>query len=234
MQPTHVELEGDLYPITITRRPRARRYVLRVDSKDQQIKLTVPSRASIKGGIEFTQSRANWIFQQLHKARQHMALVPGVAFPLLGLPTLLMHQPGRGVAELDEAEQPQTLMIYGDGAFFQSRLKRYLKQYLKDYLDLQVKFYAEKLGAEYSKISVRDTSSHWGSCTPDGKLSFAFRLVFAEPHLVDYIVAHEVAHLKEMNHSPAFWKLVGDICPDYKHHRKWFKQYGEQLNQYKL
>ena len=233
MQET-VMLEGQEFPIHITRHGRARRYVLKFDSENDIIKLTVPKRASIKGGVEFTQSRANWLFQQMHKAGERIQLEPGITFPLLGLPTLLAHQPGRGVAELDEMEQPQMLTIHGHTDFFSSRLKRYLQNYLREFIQPIAKDYAGQLGVSFRKISVRDTKSHWGSCAPDGSLSFAFRLVFAEPDLVDYIVAHEVAHLREMNHSPAFWKHVEQICPDYKQQKQWFKAHGGELEQYML
>lgn len=234
MEPTTVTLEGQEFPLAILRHGRAKRYTLRWDSEAQLIKLTVPKRASVKRGIEFTQSRANWLFQQMHKTTNRVQLAPGQSFPLLGLSTLLAHEAGRGIASLDESEQPQTLTIFGDGDFFPSRLRRYLQGYLREFITPLARNYANELGVTFNKVSIRDTKTHWGSCTADGNLSFAFRLVFADPQLVSYIVAHEVAHLVEMNHSKAFWELVEQLCPDYKKHRKWFKEHGGELSRYNV
>ena len=124
------------------------------------------------------------------------------------------------------------LVIHGNSDFFQSRLRRFLQQYLREFIQPIAKNYADELGVQFKKVSIRDTKTHWGSCTPDGNLSFAFRLVFAEPEIVDYIVAHEVAHLRELNHSKAFWKLTEQLCPDYNAHRKWLKEHGDELGKF--
>ena len=232
MQVSTITLEGEEFPIAIKRHATAKRYTLRYDGEQELIKLTIPKRASIKGGLEFTASRANWLFGQMHKVADRTELAPGAEFPLLGLNTLLAHEAGRGMAELDESEQPQTLTIRGGADFFNSRLKRYLSRYLKEFITPIANEYAGTLGVKFKKVSIRDTKTHWGSCTPDGNLSFAFRLVFAEPEIVDYIVAHEVAHLRELNHSKDFWQLTEQLCPDYKTHRKWLKEHGSELERF--
>lgn len=79
------------------------------------------------------------------------------------------------------------------------------------------------------KITVKDTSSRWGSCSVRGNLNFSWRLVLAPPHILDYLVIHELAHLKEMNHSARFWALVAEKCPDYRNHMAWLKSCGKQL-----
>jgi predicted metal-dependent hydrolase len=90
--------------------------------------------------------------------------------------------------------------------------------------------HAAALGRGFGRLTLRDTRSRWGSCSPDGRLMYSWRLIMAPPPVLDYVAAHEVAHLVELNHSPAYWKVVTGICPDWKVHRNWLKTQGSGLH----
>ena len=107
--------------------------------------------------------------------------------------------------------------------------KRY-RDAAKDYIPKRVEYYHQFTGGTYQKITIRDQKTRWGSCSSTGTLSFSFRLMMAPPRVLDYVVVHELCHLTHMNHSKEFWKMVEDILPDYKEHRKWLKENGNTLH----
>lgn len=238
MQHYTITINGAPYPLQATRKATAKRYIIRVDGDAKIIKLTVPKYGSFKQGLAFAKTRENWILQQLIQHSQTIQLAPGVVFPLLGEQTLLLHESGRGTASLrgtagDDASNQQ-LTIHGDIDYFSGRLERFLKKQLLEFIQPIARSYAEELGVTIKKISVRDTRSHWGSCAADTSLSFASRLAFAKPKIIDYVIAHEVAHIKEMNHSRAFWQLTEQLCPACQTHRAWLKKHGGELSRYLL
>jgi predicted metal-dependent hydrolase len=101
------------------------------------------------------------------------------------------------------------------------RVAAWLKVLARDRLAQASTRYAGLVGRRYSSLAIRDTRSRWGSCSPDGRLMYSWRLIMAPPPVLDYVAAHEVAHLVELNHSPAYWTVVTAICPDWKDHRAW-------------
>lgn len=107
--------------------------------------------------------------------------------------------------------------------------KRY-RDAAKDYIPKRVEYYHQFTGGSYQKITIRDQKTRWGSCSSNGTLSFSFRLMMAPPRVLDYVVVHELCHLKHMNHSKEFWNMVENILPDYKEHRKWLKENGHTLH----
>ena len=107
--------------------------------------------------------------------------------------------------------------------------KRY-REAAKDYIPKRVEYYHQFTGGSYNKITIRDQKTRWGSCSSNGTLSFSFRLMLAPPRVLDYVVVHELCHLKHMNHSKEFWNMVESILPDYKEHRKWLKENGHTLH----
>ncbi len=106
--------------------------------------------------------------------------------------------------------------------------KRY-RDAARDYIPKRVEYYHQFTGGNYSKITIRDQKTRWGSCSSNGTLSFSFRLMMAPPRVLDYVVVHELCHLTHMNHSSDFWNMVETILPDYKEHRKWLKENGHTL-----
>jgi predicted metal-dependent hydrolase len=111
-----------------------------------------------------------------------------------------------------------------------AQVKALFRLHARDALAAASDRYAHALGRTYARLSIRDTRSRWGSCSSQGTLMYSWRLIMAPPAVLDYVAAHEVAHLVEMNHQPAFWDVVAGICPDYATHRAWLRTHGDSLH----
>ena len=112
------------------------------------------------------------------------------------------------------------------------RVHDFLKREARRDLHKAALAYAEALGVRVKRLSIRDQSSRWGSCTSAGSLSFSWRLILAPPFVLDYLAAHEVAHLVEMNHSSRFWRVVARVCPSVERAKRWLDTYGNDLHRY--
>jgi predicted metal-dependent hydrolase len=122
-----------------------------------------------------------------------------------------------------------TLLAPDDGTAG-TRVKAFMKLQARDALAAASDRYAAAVGKSYARLSLRDTRSRWGSCSSQGVLMYSWRLIMAPPQVLDYVAAHEVAHLVEMNHSQAFWDVVEDIFPNHKPCRKWLREHGDKLH----
>jgi predicted metal-dependent hydrolase len=120
--------------------------------------------------------------------------------------------------------------VPGGEDHWQRRLTDWLKQEAEKDLRPASQAYAEKMQTRFNKLTVRDQKSRWGSCTADGALSYSWRLILAPPFVLDYVAAHEVAHLKEMNHGPRFWRLVLTHCTRTREAKQWLKTRGHELH----
>ena len=106
--------------------------------------------------------------------------------------------------------------------------KRY-RNAARQQFEIRVNYYHRITGGNYTSITVRDQRSRWGSCSSRGTLSFNYRLIFAPPAVLDYVVVHELCHLTHMNHSKDFWNMVSSVMPEYKEYRKWLRDHGHEL-----
>lgn len=122
-------------------------------------------------------------------------------------------------------------IIVSDGSEKMERqlVANYFRNSAREELSELVKFYAEKLGVEYHKITIRNQATRWGSCSSKGNLSFNLRIMCAPKEMIEYVVLHEVMHLKHFNHSQAFWSAIEEIMPNYKECVNYFKQYGQNF-----
>lgn len=216
-------------PLVLRRSVRARRITLRISQLDGRVTLTIPKRLAEHEAMAFAQSKEIWIRQHLEARGEDIAVGLGVALPVGGQMVQVVAGTGRSVQiGADEIAVPGAADRVG------ARLGAYLKQVARDRLAGACDDYAARLGRRYSRITMRDTRSRWGSCTSDGGLMFSWRLIMAPPEVLDYVAAHEVAHLAEMNHSPAFWAGVERIYGPYKAPRGWLRTEGNQLHRYKF
>lgn len=221
--------------LEIRRHPRARNLTLRVNAATRKIVATIPKRASRREAAGLILAHYAWITERLQNAPKVMAFIDGTELPLRGTPhriRFVARTPGRGVVAQIEDPRGAELHVSGRPEHCPRRLKDWLVRTAKADLEERVKHHALTLGVSYRRISVRDQSSRWGSCSSTGTLSFSWRLILAPPEILDYVAAHEVAHLKEMNHSPAFWSLVSKLCPDFKAAEHWLTHEGPDLHRY--
>ncbi|PUB16407.1 M48 family metallopeptidase [Yoonia sediminilitoris] len=218
-------LEGNpAIDVTLRRSARAKRLSLRVSRLDGRVTLTLPIRAAEREGIAFLRDRESWLrghLADLAPAQQvrvgGTVLVEGRALPIV-----------LGAGKRSRMEPDQ--IAVASGAAVGASVQGLLKSHARNRLAAASDHYAAKLGQTYSRLSLRDTRSRWGSCSSQGVLMYSWRLIMAPPEVLQYVAAHEVAHLREMNHSPAFWAVVGDLFPDYDSPRKWLRQHGDQLH----
>lgn len=230
-----LSLRGEQVPLVVRHNPRARRFIVRVDMTTGAVHVTTPNKRNVKAAISFAHSHADWLIEQ----RQHVALAEpfcdGVFVPVRGKPHLIRHVESqrRAVACIAEGESGiSELRVGGDISFLPRRVTDWLKQQAKTDLNRSVLTHASELNVRPSRITVRDQSSRWGSCSSTRALSFSWRLIFAPTDVLDYVAAHEVAHLVHMNHGPQFWRAVERLVPDYSQAVRWLETEGPALHKY--
>jgi predicted metal-dependent hydrolase len=227
--PDHVVLDNIRVPLKISRHHNARRMTLRYDLQRRQVKLTLPPRAPARLALAFLAEKQEWLVRQVQSAAACKPFSEGMELPVFGQNYILRHRPAiRGGVEL----QAPFLTVTCLPEHLPRRLTDWLKHSVRERLVAEAKPMAKALGVTFKQIRVREMSSRWGSCSATGNLSFNWRLVFAPASVLTYLVAHEVAHLKEMNHSPAFWTAVAKINPDYQKARGWLQRHGNELHRY--
>jgi predicted metal-dependent hydrolase len=215
--------------ITLRRSARTRRFSLRISRFDGRVTLTLPPRAREAEAMAFARGQEGWIRDALSAMPVCAVVGMGVQVPVEG--RLLTVAPGAGrVVRMDG----DALLVPGDGLRAGVRVGAYLKALARTRLAAASDRYAALVGREFTRLSLRDPRSRWGSCTADGALMYSWRLVMAPPDVLDYVAAHEVAHLVEMNHSTAFWAVVSRLRPDWQAQRDWLRGQGGALQAYRF
>ncbi|MGR3712397.1 MAG: M48 family metallopeptidase [Shimia sp.] len=218
-------------PVTVVlrRSTRARRISLRVSRMDGKVTLTVPKGVSERQALGFAREKEDWLRVQLARQPQQVVIAPDVALPVGGRMRRVVAGKGRSVVlGADEIAVP------GDAERMGARLQGFLKELARNRLAEAVDHYGTQLGRKPTRMTLRDTRSRWGSCSSAGALMFSWRLVMAPDDVLDYVAAHEVAHLKEMNHSKDFWDQVTRIHGAYEGPRRWLRDQGHDLHRYRF
>lgn len=143
------------------------------------------------------------------------------------LDTLLLEKKAWILKTWQSVPDPPTYSIREQNQF--AALEKRYKKAAREYIPTRVAFFQKFTGGSYEKITIRDQKTRWGSCSSNGTLSFNYRLMLAPPRILDYVVVHELCHLKHMNHSPAFWQAVEAVLPDYRERKLWLKEHGNEL-----
>ena len=216
-------------PIDIRRSARARRMTLRVSRLDGQVRLSLPKRTPECEALHFLAQQEEWLRRQLAGLGAARQPAIGDSLPLRGEPLRIVAGTGR-VAQLCDG----AIAVPPDPERLPARLAAFLKEEARRDLAARSAHHAAALGVGYARITLRDTRSRWGSCSSTGGLMYSWRLVMAPPAVLDYVAAHEVAHLREMNHSPRFWALVADRVPDWRTQRLWLRQNGSTLHRFRF
>jgi predicted metal-dependent hydrolase len=230
--PEAFELATDsgVIAVTLRRNPRARNYTLRIGGPSRPPTLTVPPRGSLSGARRFLDRHSAWLKRQVARVPATMAINEGAAIPIRGALHLIRHEPYRRWTGVSADTSGAVLAVSGDAAHLRRRVVDYLKREARRDLEAAVLRHAAALRVRPTQMRVRDTTSRWGSCSHDGHLSFSWRLIMAPPFVLDYLAAHEVAHIVEHNHSIRFWRLVEQICPDRHRARAWLRTFGATLH----
>lgn len=215
--------------ITLRRSAQARRFSLRVSRLDGRVTLSMPLRGAEADALRFATAQEAWIRQTLSQMPQGRVVGLGGGVPVQGRLLTLVAGAGRSVRVAGD-----NLCVPGDAAQAGARVQAWLRVLARERLVAACDRYSALLGRPYARITLRDTRSRWGSCAHDGALMFSWRLIMAPAAVLDYVAAHEVAHLAEMNHSPDFWKVVEGMYPGWKTQRNWLHTEGQSLHSYRF
>lgn len=218
-------LEGNP-PIDVILRhsAQAKRLSLRISRLDGRVTLTLPHRAPEREGIAFLRTKEAWLRGHMQDMKPATQVAVGHAIPFRGVPTPIVACAGKRACLLHDR------IVVAPARPAAPQIKALLRNAARDALAQASDKYARQLGKGYSRLSIRDTRSRWGSCSSQGALMYSWRLIMAPPAVLDYVAAHEVAHLVEMNHQPSFWTVVAGLCPDYERHRRWLRAEGDHLH----
>lgn len=205
---------------------RARRISLRIDPCQGSVIVTLPPRAGRRAGMALLMDHMEWVADRLAALPDAVPLAHGEEVPIGGVPHRICHVPQkRGGAWLQDGE----LHVTGSPEFISRRVKDFLRAEARRRLGLLVHAKTAHAGLQARRLTVKDTRSRWGSCANDGSLAFSWRLVMAPDFVQDYVAAHEVAHLRHMNHGKRFWTLVDRLTPHTEAAIPWLRQEGARL-----
>jgi predicted metal-dependent hydrolase len=233
-QTIQIVFDQAIHLVRVRRHRQARRYTLRIHAASREVILTMPPRGSIREAKEFAQKHGGWIAARLRRLPDAAPFVTGTVLPLRGVEHRIVHRPGtRGTVWAETgADGAALLCVAGEAPHINRRVGDFLRREALHDLDTASRVAAEKLGVTIKRISVRDQSSRWGSCSTTGLLSYSWRPILAPPFVLNYLAVHEVAHLIEMNHSARFWRLVNNICSDAGRAKAWLDIHGTDLHRF--
>lgn len=231
IEPAQLAIDGRSLAVTFRRNGKARRLILRLSRDRAGVVVTLPPRVGRNEALEFAKKSTRWISERLKAEPVDRPLRAGGEILIRGEMRRILHSGSRRgpVMLADDA-----VVISGDEAHLGRRLADWLKAEAKRDLVAASQFYADAMGVKFHRLSVRDQRSRWGSCSSDGTLSYSWRLILAPPFVLDYVAAHEVAHLKHMNHGRGFWRLVLTHCPNASRAKTWLKHHGGELHAYAM
>ncbi|MCY0092862.1 M48 family metallopeptidase [Hoeflea ulvae] len=229
-RPAAITVNGRELPLTVRENARATRMTLRIEPGGQALKLTVPRGLPEREIDEFLTRHHGWLMTRLARVTEAGPLAQDKTIAIRGVDHRIeLTGKLRGLAEETEIDGVPTLMVSGAEEHVGRRVSDHLKRVAKRELEAAVRMHAATLGKPVRAIAYKDTKSRWGSCTSEGNLAFSWRIAMAPDFVIDYLAAHEVAHLKEMNHGPGFWATCEQLCPRTKEAKRWLKQNGSRL-----
>lgn len=215
--------------VLFRRNGQARRLVLRLNSEGTAAVVTVPKGISRARALDFVERSAAWLEARLAQRGERVVLAHGSSIPLRGVPHEIRHIPARrGAVTADPSAR--LIHVPGELPHLARRLTDWLKIAARQELTAASQRYAAAMGVNFRRIAIRDQKSRWGSCSAAGELSYSWRLILTPSHVLDYVAAHEVAHLKHMDHGPKFWRLVLKHCPEASLAKKWLKAHGQDVH----
>ena len=222
-------VQGLSAPLELRESARARRMTLRVDTARGLIQVVVPPGLSESEAARFVGRHAGWVRARLAALPPVRPFLDGGRVPVLGEDHVIRHDPScRGLGRRAHGE----LAVGGRPEHLSRRIRDLLTAEARRLLGERAHEMAARLGIRIKGITVRDTHSRWGSCSAAGRLMFSWRLILMPEPVFNYVIAHEVAHLGEMNHSPRFWAIVARLVPDAAAARSWLRRHGGEMLRY--
>jgi predicted metal-dependent hydrolase len=223
-------------PVRLKVNGRARRISLRIDARRGEVVATAPSARRLGEAVGFAQSRAAWIAQRLAAVPELKPLRPGVAIKVGGAPCRLERAAMRITPRLIPAtpDEPMRLLASGEDDAYGRAALRALKAEALARLTARTAHHAAMLGQSMPSVAVADAKGRWGSCRAGGRgrpaaIRYSWRLILAPAEVLDYVAAHEVAHLVEANHGEGFWRIVHTLYGDHQSARRWLRTNGAEI-----
>ena len=226
-------IDGAPVEVTLRLNPRARRVIVKVHPGTGEVTVVAPTRRGLQHALDFARGEQDWIARQRARVPAAVALAPGAKLPFRGQVHEIRHDGARGPVPAWRDGNAHVIWVTGRAEHAPRRLLDFLKREARALCEARALEYGAMIGALPSRVTMRDTASRWGSCSAARAVSFSWRLILAPDFVRDYVVAHEVAHLKEMNHGPRFWKLVEKLHPEFKSAQAWLRAHGRNLQRYK-
>jgi predicted metal-dependent hydrolase len=211
---------------------RARRIGLRIDEAERAVVLVLPRGMSLPRGLRFLEAQRGWVATRLAGLPRRVPFVEGAVVPVLGVPHRIRRALDLDAAPPAVAVANGEIRVHADTDCLPRLVRDHLIATARAELTGRARHFAARIGHEVRRIGVRDPASRWGSCSAAGGLSFSWRLILAPEPVIDYVVAHEVAHLAEMNHGRRFWQLVETLAPGSAAPRAWLKRHRSRLLSY--
>ncbi len=213
--------------IDVRRSVRARRLSLRVSNLDGRVTLTMPAGMNLRAAREFAEEKAKWIASAVARLPCPTLVDVGVEIPVEGEMRMIV-----AGAEATAKLADGAIKVPADSAA--PAAKALLQELAHERLTSAAQRYSRAIGRDFRRLTLKDTRSRWGSCSEKGNLMFSWRLILAPPSVLDYVAAHEVTHLRHMDHSRAFWNMVRAVCPEYQTSRNWLRREGAGLHRYRF
>jgi predicted metal-dependent hydrolase len=221
---------GRLVEGVVRMRAGTRRLALRIDPVARQVVLSVPPRTARRTLEDMVRTHAGWVEEKLGELPVASPFAEGASIPLRGQTVRLARRPGRGAPVLHQTPDGRVLEVAASAERFSHRVRAALAAFAHADTLAVAQELASRLETPVATISIRDARSRWGSCTSRGDVMINWRLIAAPPSVLRYVVVHELAHLKELNHSPRFWAEVARLMPDWKPARVWLRTHGASLH----
>lgn len=231
-QEVTLDLDGEPVKVKVRVHARARHYRLSLSARNGPV-LTVPPKGRWADAESFLSRHKGWLAEKFARRDTGSGLIDGAMISLRGEAHRIVSQTAsRGIVHIgppDEADGPPVLLVPGGTEHLERRLTDWFKAQARGDLEARCAIHAQRLGVKIAGLRIRDQSTRWGSCSSARVLNFNWRLILAPPFVLDYVAAHEVAHILEMNHAPAFWRTVARTLPDYERGKAWLKAHGSGL-----
>jgi hypothetical protein len=229
--PSEITIAGRNLPVAFKRHAKARRFVVRLDRAGKGLVVTMPPRAAREDALAFLQRSSGWVAARLAREGAAVPFADGAEILLRGEAVRIIHCEALRGAVRHDGERRE-IRVGGAPAHLPRRVRDWLKAEARRDLLAASERYAAAMAAKFRKVSIRDQKSRWGSCAADGSLSYSWRLIMAPPQVLDYVAAHEVAHLRHMDHSVRFWRLVLAHCKEAQAAKAWLRANSQTLHKF--